>query len=73
MDFPRCEEHGGPKLYACWVDESHNQILRELSRFAHRRTYEMRIFNMLKFRAILASPLKWLSTLNSWRLRRRRA
>ena len=57
--LPRFATHGGSKLYACWVDESHNNILRELCRYSHRVTFERRTFSLLKIQFIVQSA-SWL-------------
>ena len=38
--------NGNPKLYGGWVDESLNMVLRTVARFAHRVTFEVRVFTL---------------------------
>ena len=38
--------NGNPKLYGGWVDESLNMVLRTVARFAHRNTFEVRVFTL---------------------------
>ena len=37
---------GNCKFYACWIDESLNQLLRTAAQFAHRANHAVRIFEL---------------------------
>ena len=63
MTLPRFEWHGSSKLYACWIDESHNSMLRDVCRFSHRVTFERRIFSLFNLQRLVQSS-GWL-VLNS--------
>ena len=68
--FYRLPWHGGSKMYACWVDESQNMTLRDLARFAHRRSFEYRVFGMLRLQALLRSGVAWLGLVSGSSRRR---
>ena len=51
--FLRTLWHGSPKLYANWVDEGLNVVLRDCAKFAHRLTFEFRVFSLLALRNIV--------------------
>ena len=42
----RISFNGNPKLYSGWVDETLNMVLRTCARFAHRATFEVRVFTL---------------------------
>ena len=41
----RVREQGSPQVYATWQDESLNRTLRDIGSAAHRRVWEIRIFD----------------------------
>ena len=51
----RIPHFGNPKLYATWIDETLNMMLRTLARHAHPRRLEYRVFQMFDMQGRLGA------------------
>jgi len=48
----RIAEHGNPRFYSCFTDETLNVLLRTCAAYAHRANLEYRVLTMFNMQGV---------------------